>query len=172
MPGVTLKTTKANNIDMRYAEVGSGPLVLFCHGWPESWYSWRHQLTAVSAAGFRCVAPDMRGYGGTEAPQPVEQYTLHHMVGDMAELVKVPTDNPPGNCQAHAEKARALLQDLGFAVESHPVPAAALSAVGMISATNLIVRACRRAANLPESSSSAATPVPLSFAPGHPATES
>ena len=88
MPGVTLKTTKANNIHMRYAETGSGPLVLFCHGWPESWYSWRHQLAAVSAAGFRCVAPDMRGYGGTEAPEPIDQYTLHHLVGDMAELVK------------------------------------------------------------------------------------
>ena len=88
VPGVTLKATKANNIDMRYAEIGSGPLVLFCHGWPESWYSWRHQLTAVSAAGFRCVAPDMRGYGGTQAPEPIDQYTLHHLVGDMAELVK------------------------------------------------------------------------------------
>ena len=88
VPGVTLKTTKANNIDMRYAEIGSGPLVLFCHGWPESWYSWRHQLTGVSAAGFRCVAPDMRGYGGTQAPEPIDQYTLYHLVGDMAELVK------------------------------------------------------------------------------------
>jgi pimeloyl-ACP methyl ester carboxylesterase len=88
VPGVALKTTKANNIDMRYAEIGSGPLVLFCHGWPESWYSWRHQLTGVSAAGFRCIAPDMRGYGGTQAPEPIDQYTLHHLVGDMAELVK------------------------------------------------------------------------------------
>src|SRR5258708_27744682 len=88
VPGVTLKTAKANNIHMRYAEIGSGALVLFCHGWPESWYSWRHQLTAVSKAGFRCVAPDMRGYGGTEAPEPIDQYTLHHLVGDMAELVK------------------------------------------------------------------------------------
>lgn len=88
VPGVTLKTTNANNIHMRYAEAGSGPLVLFCHGWPESWYSWRHQLQGVSAAGFRAVAPDMRGYGGTQAPEPIDQYTLHHLVGDMAELVK------------------------------------------------------------------------------------
>ncbi|TAJ81963.1 alpha/beta hydrolase [Reyranella sp.] len=86
--GVTLKTTNANNIHMRYAEAGNGPLVLFCHGWPESWYSWRHQLKAVSAAGFRAVAPDMRGYGGTQAPEPIDQYTLYHLVGDMAELVK------------------------------------------------------------------------------------
>ena len=88
VPGVTLRTTSANGIHMRYAEIGSGPLVLFCHGWPESWYSWRHQLTAVAAAGFRCVAPDMRGYGGTQAPEPIEAYTLFNLVGDMAELVK------------------------------------------------------------------------------------
>jgi pimeloyl-ACP methyl ester carboxylesterase len=88
VPGVTLRTTSANGIHMRYAEIGSGPLVLFCHGWPESWYSWRHQLVAVAAAGFRCVAPDMRGYGGTQAPEPIEQYTLFNLVGDMAELVK------------------------------------------------------------------------------------
>jgi pimeloyl-ACP methyl ester carboxylesterase len=88
VPGVELKTTTANTIHMRYAEAGSGPLVLFCHGWPESWYSWRHQLKAVSEAGFRAVAPDMRGYGGTQAPEPVDQYTLFHLVGDMAELVK------------------------------------------------------------------------------------
>ena len=86
--GVALKTITANGIHMRYAEAGSGPLVLFCHGWPESWYSWRHQLTGISAAGFRCVAPDMRGYGGTEAPEPIDQYTLLQIVGDMAELTK------------------------------------------------------------------------------------
>lgn len=88
VPHVELKTVTANAIEMRYAEIGRGPLVLFCHGWPESWYSWRHQLRALAAAGFRCVAPDMRGYGGTSAPQAVEDYTLFHMVGDMAELVR------------------------------------------------------------------------------------
>lgn len=88
VPGVALKTTTANAIHMRYAEGGTGPLVLFCHGWPESWYSWRHQLEAVSGAGFRAVAPDMRGYGGTQSPEPIDQYTLFHLVGDMAELVK------------------------------------------------------------------------------------
>jgi pimeloyl-ACP methyl ester carboxylesterase len=96
----TLKTVQANGIHMRYAEAGSGPLVLFCHGWPESWYSWRHQLEAVSAAGFRCVAPDMRGYGGTEAPEPIESYSLHHLVGDMAELVKALSDKNGGETKA------------------------------------------------------------------------
>ncbi len=81
-------TLPINGIQMRIAEQGSGPLVLFCHGWPESWYSWRHQLTALAAAGYRTVAPDMRGYGGTEAPPHIEQYTMLHLVGDMVELVK------------------------------------------------------------------------------------
>jgi len=74
LEGVTLKTIQANGITLRYAEAGSGPLVLFCHGWPESWYSWRHLLKAVSAAGFRAVAPDMRGFGGSDAPQEIERY--------------------------------------------------------------------------------------------------
>ena len=59
------QTLPVNGIQMRFAEQGSGPLVLFCHGWPESWYSWRHQLAALAAAGYRAVAPDMRGYGGS-----------------------------------------------------------------------------------------------------------
>ena len=88
VPGVSLKRVEANGISMRYAEAGSGPLVLFCHGGPESWYSWRHQLQAVAAAGYRAVAPDMRGYGGTDAPEAIDQYTLFHIVGDMVELVK------------------------------------------------------------------------------------
>jgi acetylornithine deacetylase/succinyl-diaminopimelate desuccinylase-like protein len=58
----------------------------------------------------------------------------------LAELVRIPTDNPPGDCAAHAQKARALLEELGFTVEAHPVPAPAVAAAGMISATNLIVR--------------------------------
>jgi pimeloyl-ACP methyl ester carboxylesterase len=77
-----------NGIRLRVAEQGSGPLVLFCHGWPESWYSWRAQMAAVAAAGFRAVAPDMRGYGGSQAPAEVDRYTLLHLVGDMVGLVQ------------------------------------------------------------------------------------
>ena len=86
--GPKLHTLQVNGISMRVAEQGSGPLVLFCHGWPESWYSWKHQLAAVAGAGYRAVAPDMRGYGGTDAPAAVDQYTLLHLVGDMVGLVK------------------------------------------------------------------------------------
>jgi len=55
-----------NGIKMHVAVAGQGPLVLLCHGWPESWYSWRHQLKALAEAGYCAVAPDMRGYGQTD----------------------------------------------------------------------------------------------------------
>ena len=82
------ETHQVNGISMRVATQGVGPLVLFCHGWPESWYSWRHQLAALAQAGYRAAAPDMRGYGDTESPQDAAQFTLLHLVGDMVELVK------------------------------------------------------------------------------------
>ncbi|WP_425576015.1 alpha/beta fold hydrolase [Streptomyces axinellae] len=72
---------------MHLAEAGSGPLVVLLHGFPESWYSWRHQLTALAAAGFHAVAPDQRGYGSTDRPHGVEEYTLLHTVGDAVSLL-------------------------------------------------------------------------------------
>ena len=72
---------------MRVAEQGDGPLVLLLHGAPESWYSWRHQLSALANAGFRAVAPDMRGYGGTEAPEAVEAYAIDRLCGDVTGLM-------------------------------------------------------------------------------------
>jgi pimeloyl-ACP methyl ester carboxylesterase len=77
------RTIEANGIPIHIAEQGSGPLVLLCHGFPESWYSWRHQLQALSEAGFHAVAPDMRGYGDSGHPAEIERYSLFHLVGDM-----------------------------------------------------------------------------------------
>jgi pimeloyl-ACP methyl ester carboxylesterase len=77
-----------NGITMQVTERGEGPLVVLCHGWPESAFSWRHQIPALAAAGYRVVAPDMRGYGGTSAPQEVLAYTLFHLVGDIVGLVE------------------------------------------------------------------------------------
>jgi epoxide hydrolase A/B len=77
-----LRTIAANGIRMRIAEQGSGPLVLLLHGFPESWYSWRHQIPALAAAGFHAVAVDQRGYGGTDAPAAIESYDILHLVGD------------------------------------------------------------------------------------------
>ena len=76
-----------NGIKMHYVEQGSGPLVIMCHGWPESWYSWRHQIPALANEGFRVVVPDQRGYGQTEAPQPIESTTSSTRVGDIVGLV-------------------------------------------------------------------------------------
>ena len=84
---ISHRTIETNGISMYIAEAGSGPLVLLCHGWPESWYSWRHQLTALAEAGYHAVAPDMRGYGNTDKPHDIDQYTLLHLVGDMVGAV-------------------------------------------------------------------------------------
>jgi pimeloyl-ACP methyl ester carboxylesterase len=73
---------------MRVATQGSGPLVLLCHGFPELWVSWRSQLAALAKAGFRAAAPDMRGYGGTDAPADPVHCTLLHHTGDMVALVR------------------------------------------------------------------------------------
>src|SRR6201999_1329844 len=87
MSELAQRTVEANGIRMHLAEQGSGPLVLFCHGFPESWYSWRHQLAAIAKAGFHAVAPDMRGYGLTDRPAEIERYTLFHLVGDMVGIL-------------------------------------------------------------------------------------
>jgi pimeloyl-ACP methyl ester carboxylesterase len=83
-----LDTIEVGAIRMRVATLGSGPLVVLCHGFPESWRSWRSQIAALAAAGYRAAAPDMRGYGGTDAPAGAESYTMLHHVGDMVEMVR------------------------------------------------------------------------------------
>ena len=74
-------------IAMSALDAGSGPLVLLLHGFPETKYAWRHQVAALSDAGYRAVAPDMRGYGGSDAPERADQYTAVHAVGDMVALL-------------------------------------------------------------------------------------
>jgi pimeloyl-ACP methyl ester carboxylesterase len=84
---VVHRTVGANGIHLHFAEQGEGPLVVMCHGFPECWYSWRHQLAALSGAGYHAVAPDMRGYGQSDRPEGIDQYTLLHLVGDMVGLL-------------------------------------------------------------------------------------
>jgi pimeloyl-ACP methyl ester carboxylesterase len=78
---------EANGITLRTDLAGAGMPVLLCHGFPESRHSWRHQLPALAAAGYRVIAPDMRGYGGSTSPAAVEDFTLLHLVGDMVGLL-------------------------------------------------------------------------------------
>jgi pimeloyl-ACP methyl ester carboxylesterase len=77
----------ANGIRMHLAEQGTGPLILLCHGFPEGWYSWRDQLSALAGAGYHAVAPDMRGYGRTEAPPEISSYNIMDLAGDVIGLV-------------------------------------------------------------------------------------
>ena len=81
------RTISANGIEIFLLEQGEGPLVLLCHGWPELSYSWRHQIPAIAAAGFRVAAPDMRGFGRTSAPAEIDAYSIFDLVGDMVALV-------------------------------------------------------------------------------------
>lgn len=74
---------------MHVAEAGEGPLVVLLHGWPELWYSYRHQLETLAEAGYHAVAPDQRGYGRTDAPQDLSKYSLLHLAGDVIGLIGV-----------------------------------------------------------------------------------
>ena len=76
-----------NGIQLHIAEQGQGPLVVLLHGFPESWHSWRHQFGPLAEAGFRVVAPDQRGYGGSDRPEDVSAYSILHLVGDVVGLI-------------------------------------------------------------------------------------
>jgi pimeloyl-ACP methyl ester carboxylesterase len=84
---ITHRDVVVNGLRMHLAEAGDGPLVLLLHGFPESWYSWRHQLGVLAAAGYHAVAPDQRGYGRTDAPHEVAKYSIVHLVGDVVALL-------------------------------------------------------------------------------------
>jgi pimeloyl-ACP methyl ester carboxylesterase len=83
---ITLPDRGHGPITLSVVDQGDGPAVVFCHGFPELAYSWRHQIEAVSAAGFRAVAPDQRGYGATSAPEPIEAYDIDALCGDIDAL--------------------------------------------------------------------------------------
>ena len=76
-----------NGVRLRCVVEGSGPLAIMVHGWPESWYSWRHQIDLVRDAGYRVVVPDVRGYGESDAPEAIEAYDMETMIGDVLGLI-------------------------------------------------------------------------------------
>jgi len=98
-----------NGIRLAYDEAGTGPVVLLVHGWPELAHSWRNQIPALAAAGYRVVVPDMRGYGESDAPAAIEDYTILHLVGDLVGLLD------------HLETAQAVVigHDWGAVVAWH-----------------------------------------------------
>jgi pimeloyl-ACP methyl ester carboxylesterase len=104
-----------NGVKLHWVEAGAGPLVVLLHGFPEHWYSWRHQIPALAAAGFRVLAPDMRGYNLSGKPRGVRHYRLEALARDVAELVR----------RAGADRAHIVGHDWGGLVAwrvamSHP----------------------------------------------------
>ena len=79
--------TAGEEIELHVAQCGEGEPVLLLHGFPELWYSWRHQMQAIAASGRRAIAPDLRGFGGSSAPQAVEAYDIEALTGDLAALL-------------------------------------------------------------------------------------
>jgi pimeloyl-ACP methyl ester carboxylesterase len=78
---------EANGISLHFVELGEGPAVLFCHGFPAIWSCWKSQMEAVASEGFRAIAPDMRGYGDSSAPLEAESYTPYETVGDLVAIL-------------------------------------------------------------------------------------
>ena len=111
LPGISMKFIETNGIRMRIAEMGEGPVVLLAHGWPESWYSWRKQIPALAAAGYRVVVPDMRGYGETDAPAAVEDYNIVTLAADMVGVLDA----------LGVEQATMVGHDWGAPVAAHSV---------------------------------------------------
>lgn len=93
MEKIQHRTLSVNGINMHIAELfpttdnNSKPPILLLHGFPEFWYTWRYQLPALSSAGYRAIAPDLRGFGDTDAPPSVNSYTVFHVVGDLVALL-------------------------------------------------------------------------------------
>jgi pimeloyl-ACP methyl ester carboxylesterase len=87
MAGWSHRYAKINGLDVHYVEQGAGPLVVLLHGFPHTWFSWRHQIGPIADAGFRVVAPDMRGMGQTSGPSDHREYAPDRIVGDLVGLL-------------------------------------------------------------------------------------
>ncbi len=82
-----LRSIATNGLNVRVAVEGVGPLVVLVHGWPELWYSWRHQIKAIAEAGYKVIAPDVRGYGGSDKPYAIRAYSMKELMGDLIGLI-------------------------------------------------------------------------------------
>ena len=144
LPGVSFRFIETNGIRMRVAVAGeSGPLVILVHGWPESWYSWRHQIRALADAGYRVVAPDNRGYGATETPPNVEDYRIEQLAADMVGIIDAYSE----------EQAIIIGHDWGAliawnSVLLHPERFSAIAALSVPFGTARAARPSRMAAQL------------------------
>ena len=107
--GLLHKTALINDLNFHYVEAGEGPLVILLHGFPEFWISWRHQIPALVEAGYRVIAPDMRGYNLTDSPSRVSQYKIDLLASDIVALIQ----------HAGEQKSHVVGHDWGAAVAWH-----------------------------------------------------
>jgi pimeloyl-ACP methyl ester carboxylesterase len=131
MDDVEFRTVNNGEIELRVAVVGSGPLIVCVHGWPELWYSWRHQMRHFAACGFTVAAMDVRGYGGSSKPTHISAYSLTELTGDVAAVIDAIGDGEAivfghdwgapiawNTARLHASKIRAVA---GLSVPYTPV---------------------------------------------------
>jgi len=100
------RTVDLGEVRLHCAEAGQGPLVLLLHGFPECWASWRNQLPALAKAGFRAIAPDLRGYGKSDKPSGLDAYRIEVLARDVAQLIEA----------LDVDRARVVGHDWGGAV--------------------------------------------------------
>ncbi|MEO8181361.1 MAG: alpha/beta hydrolase [Deltaproteobacteria bacterium] len=121
---------EVNGVRLHYVEAGAGPLVLLLHGFPEFWYTWRRQILPLAAAGFRVVAPDLRGYNSSDKPRGIGAYRLRTVVDDVYALMTslgatranvVGHDWGAGIAWAFAMRHPGALIRLGILNGPHPV---------------------------------------------------
>jgi pimeloyl-ACP methyl ester carboxylesterase len=138
--GREFRMIKTNGVSLRAAVQGAGPLVLMAHGFPESWYSWRHQMGPLAAAGFTACAIDVRGYGGSDKPREVEAYAMTEMCADVAGVIDALSPGVPAvlighdwgapivwhTAVLHADKVRAVA---GLSVPYYALPPAPLNQI-------------------------------------------
>ena len=131
MNDFTFSTVHNGDIELRVAVAGSGPLILCIHGWPELWYSWRHQMRHFAAQGFTVAAMDVRGYGGSSKPTEIAAYSLTELTSDAAAVIDALGDGEAivfghdwgapiawNTARLYAEKVRAVA---GLSVPYTPV---------------------------------------------------
>lgn len=98
---VEFRMIETNGVRLRAAVEGEGPLVLMVHGFPESWYSWRHQMGPLAAAGFMACAIDVRGYGGSDKPHAIEAYDMETIAADVAGVIDALSPGKPAVLIGH-----------------------------------------------------------------------
>src|SRR5258708_4603405 len=98
---VEFRMVDAGELSLRVAVEGSGPLVLMVHGFPESWFSWRHKMAPIAEAGFTAAAIDVRGYGGSDKPHEVAAYSMEALTADVAGVAKALQPDAPAILIGH-----------------------------------------------------------------------